>query len=152
MPAAASNEPGAAADGQECHLPTEGLPAEQEFAGLELPPLQPRLSALLHNSPFIDTEYPVTAYEAIKLIVMAPVVAWKARGGHGKAAPCTPLPPACVGVRIPPPTTRLQLALIAAVIGYAWAVMKVLLVGHTSQSPMHPFRYAPKRWATLAPP
>lgn len=72
---------------------------------------------------FIDLECPIGAYEAVKLVLMAPVVLAK-------------------GV------------LLSLVLVYAWAVLRVLLLGHTSQTPLHRARRAlveawVKFWARL---
>lgn len=53
---------------------------------------------------------------------------------------------------LPPRPCPRQLVVLALVIPYAWAILWVLLLGHTPQTPMQPFRPVPALRALLALP
>lgn len=68
------------------------------------------------RSAFIDLQHPITFYEGLKLVLMAPVVVMK-------------------------------VLVLCVAVPYAWAVLALLLVGHTPQTPMAPFRqFLVRQW------
>lgn len=117
--------------------------ADLAAAGRPGPPLPPL--AELEASPFVDLQHPIGWYEGAKLVLMAPVVVFKASAASfwwaWRRSACW-LGSACLAVQpCALPIPRSQLLLLAVAVCYAWAILVLLLLGHTPHTPMRPFRH-----------
>ena len=94
--------------------------------------------AELGATPWFELDHPITAYELAKLVLMAPAVLTKVRAPwpwrwRSRRLIARPAPHRCPA----------QLLLLGCAVFYAWCVLRVLMLCHTPQTPMHPGERTP---------